>query len=104
MEQEDPRRLRGTALDWAVNHIEEGTDAPNPPRFSRDWSVAGPVIEREGIELSVTDGGWWAEVGSGGRYGSAAGSTPLEAAMRAYVVSRVGRKVLVPSSLLSVPP
>lgn len=97
----DPRTLMGPALDWVINEVDEDGDDPCP-RFSTDWSAGGPVIEREGIELSATEGGWWAEVGARDRYGCAPGPTPLVAAMRALVASRVGRgkPVLVPVELL----
>lgn len=60
---------------------------------STDWAQGGPIIERE--EISVTapmDGpeGWKASPPGAGR--SMRGTTPLIAAMRAYVASKFGRE------------
>lgn len=67
---------------------------------STDWAQGGPIIEREQISLIVDDGYTEAYVrlmtnhgelaGSDGR---AEGSTPLIAAMRAFVTSKLGDMV-----------
>jgi len=79
--------------------------------YSTDWNVGGPIIERERIAVYFDDG-WIAgfdlgidhwdyggETGSGSSLElrhSAAGPTPLIAAMRAYVASKFGDEVELP--------
>ena len=73
---------------------------------SDSWDHAGPIIEREWITLTPTRSGYWgAEIihaipGPLDRYqwlGS--GSTPLIAAMRCYVTSKLGDEIDVPEEL-----
>lgn len=67
-----------------------------------NWSQGGPIIERELIELSVSgetlNGMWVAK--SPDWYLPATGPTPLIAAMRCYVTSKLGDSVEVPNELL----
>jgi hypothetical protein len=85
--------LTGYALDWAVTRIKH----PEYPKYvtieySSEWEYGGPIIEREGIALIP---GWTAE-----RPGfSADGPTPLIAAMRCYVSSKLGDTVDIPEEL-----
>lgn len=62
-----------------------------------NWSVAGPIIEREGINLSSVAGITWCADGPVrvGFYGP----TPLVAAMRCYVASKLGNEVEIPEEL-----
>ena len=108
--------LTGAALDWAVAKCEqpewwdnfpdemakgnldmdgEGTYSP-----STDWSQGGPIIERENIALRGTwDGetaGW---ITMKGRV-EQTGPTPLTAAMRCYVASKLGDEVEIPEELV----
>lgn len=70
--------------------------------FSTDWSQAGPIIERERIHVcpsmfnakEVWQG--WVDGLSGIRFIS---PTPLIAAMRCYVASKLGDEVEVPDAL-----
>jgi hypothetical protein len=105
--------LTGAALDWAVakawqpaysdKHLVEHAKDFTP---STDWSQGGPIIEREVCTLIERDGEWSAEVfwpkpPSRHRFCySVRGETPLIAAMRTYVVSRLGAEVDVPGELL----
>lgn len=68
--------------------------------YSRDWSLAGPIIEREYIELTI-DLGWIATRKEGPAVCEAHGATPLIAAMRCYVTSRLGDEVDVPNELIN---
>jgi hypothetical protein len=90
-----------------VCHAAEGDDfGARLQQFlpSTMWHLGGPIIEREGIAL-VRDGGMW-DAHVGGYYchddGVASihdfemGSTPLIAAMRAYVGSKLGPEVELP--------
>jgi hypothetical protein len=79
----DASTLEGAELDAAVAralgvHID---------RYSTDWGLAGPIIERERFEIWPVDNEWAA----GYRYGTRRGATPLIAAMRVFVVSK-GKK------------
>lgn len=68
------------------------------PDYCRDWAQTGPIIERE--EISVTpngDGRWWAHCPR--RVLHQYGRTPLTAAMRCYVASRLGDEVEIPDDL-----
>ena len=114
--------LQGAALDWAVAKCEgvwveyvddeitqcllqkpSGRYAP-----STDWAQGGPIIEREGIAIDcircngnidgwqaanmvADDENWDANV----QYGP----TPLVAAMRCYVSSKLGDEVEVPNEM-----
>lgn len=120
--------LQGAALDWAVARAlnlneEDYVEIDNlygpvwrGPEYSTDWAVAGPIIEREKIGVwwathYVDDEGqeygnhWYAEMGctdenADSRYcGVEDGPTPLVAAMRCYVASKLGDEVEVPEEL-----
>ena len=96
--------LSGAALDWAVLFARNPGVANLfsvthclPAPFSTDWALAGPIIEEEKINLwtegyaawEATQPGVWQEWGS----------TPLIAAMRRYVGSKLGNEVKVPDEL-----
>ena len=105
--------LTAPALDWAVAKCEgidlfetEGwlyaEEGRKPYRPSTDWALAGPIIERELIRLDTaynyTDGQWCARMDTVGGWWP--GETPLIAAMRCYVASRMTDEVEVPEVLL----
>jgi hypothetical protein len=105
-------KLVGAALDWAVAQC---ADLPYPVVYdeqgeavavapSTDWAQAGPIIERQGISVTNTtmsDAYAWAaylaisEDKVRGEYGS----TPLIAAMRCYVASKLGDEIELPEKL-----
>jgi hypothetical protein len=108
--------LTGAALDWAAAKCEgpnsvascyyDGDtplwldEAPEPEwKPSTDWAQGGPIIERGLIVISPDpQHGWRARP-----YMDLTefyGPTPLVAAMRCYVVSKLGDKVDVPEGLL----
>ena len=60
---------------------------------STDWELGGPIIEREKIELTHDGFEWWARIWADEDY---EGPTPLIAAMRCYVASKLGDEVEVP--------
>lgn len=76
---------------------------------STDWSQGGPIIEREAIEVGPAAGhrpngtAWCAHLGNRpeSRRCYSHGPTPLIAAMRCYVASKLGDEVDVPKELLS---
>jgi hypothetical protein len=107
--------LTGAALDWAVAKCEgievrqvEGVLVdPLGLQFSPsiDWSYGGMVIERHWIELVP----WPNESDENDRWQAIQndlpirvyyqGPTPLVAAMRCYVASKLGDEVEVPDEL-----
>jgi hypothetical protein len=111
--------LSGAALDWAVAKCEGRQEPevvnnfavawytwPNT-HYSTDWAQGGPIIEREGISIRYSEkdarGAWYAVLGpnrflSPDHEGS--GPTPLIAAMRCYVASKLGDDVDVPLPLI----
>lgn len=73
--------------------------------FSTDWAQGGPIIEREGMGLTCGNNTWG--VGDGRWEANHPeclyvqfGPTPLTAAMRCYVASRLGDEVEVPDELM----
>jgi hypothetical protein len=111
--------LTGAALDWAVAEAEgnvqlqydsrEGLIIRNilgwiPYRPSVAWQQGGPIIEREKISIMEECNGTW--MGSIGGctdldmpLWQEHGPTPLIAAMRCYVVSKLGDTVDIPEEL-----
>lgn len=104
--------LQGAALDWAVSKCE-GRSEPEVvnnfavawhtwgnTHYSTDWAQGGPIIERERINLRLhkdTDKEVsafnWVNHAPANRM---RGSTPLIAAMRCYVASKLGDEVEIP--------
>ena len=105
--------LTGTALDWAVALIEypdwkaqgylecypydlcfDGGETYSP---CTDWAQAGPIIEREWMCVWHCGKNYWkADIGGSS---SQSGPTPLVAAMRCYVASKLGDEVDVPDEV-----
>ena len=105
--------LSGAALDWAVTHANyeiNGAHIWNTENcnYSTDWALAGPIIEREGIAVdcersSGRVSGWVAcnEVAGDDNWDANVhyGPTPLIAAMRCYVASKLGNDIDIPEEL-----
>lgn len=101
--------LTGPALDWAVAKCE-GRESTFGHGFaakfafypSKRWSQGGPIIEREGITLRRGHSGWWIacrlDINDYEQF-MAISPTPLIAAMRCYVASKLGDEVDVPEEL-----
>jgi hypothetical protein len=71
--------------------------------YSTNWSQGGPIIERECITLVNADGDdvWSAyPIADNPVAHRRSGSTPLIAAMRCYVASKMGDIVEIPDQLL----
>ena len=112
--------LSGAALDWAVAkcepddtlaiYFDEVTGEPlyhddwqdnQMYKPSTDWAQAGPIIEREWIDLHcVNDSLWEAECPAFGGLAMQNGPTPLIAAMRCYCASKLGDEVDIPKELV----
>jgi len=90
--------LSGRALNWAVAQIEGFDNGDWLPDYSTDWAQGGPIIEREAIAiLSVDDYEWCAAIGE--LYyedDNQRSPTPLIAAMRCYVASKLGDEIQIP--------
>jgi hypothetical protein len=116
--------LTGAALDWVVAQCEKVRLHPSiqahgklevhfsqplgclPYSPSTDWSQGGPIIEREQINLVHHgfdgDSVWWAAIGDASDEETLgySGLTPLIAAMRCFVASKLGNEVDVSEELL----
>ena len=121
--------LTGAQLDWAVAQCEgkrpslfifqqTGKLAPEH-NYSTNWAQAGPIIEREfiavfSVETRPFSGQWAADKNKHRQIDSdemgdklysfymgslSYGPTPLIAAMRCYVASKLGDEVDVPEEL-----
>ena len=116
--------LSGAALDWAVakceyvgeppfvvigGEVRERTEAWKYSP-STDWAQGGPIIDREGIAIDCLRiagdiSGWVAALPSPTTWEDEEfveeynGPTPLIAAMRCYVSSKLGDEVDVPEEL-----
>ena len=97
--------LSGVQLDYAVARAEERFDELDfeaiPPQFrgninySTDWALSGPIIEREKIQIQKHKSGWVA-LPADAQFSEEEyqeGPTPLIAAMRCYVASKLGDEI-----------
>ncbi len=111
--------LTGAALDWAVAKCEgtlghyvqpnekRGTikweTTPSTRRYSTDWAQGGPIIEREGVTLTQYDDypNWSATLYATdyNEHTHVTAPTPLIAAMRCYVASKLGDEIDLPKEL-----
>lgn len=107
--------LIGPALDWAVAKCEglkpdedgcltvAGDYAIEPYRPTTNWSQGGPIIEREMIATNPSNdwrlGVWIAYYCGPINSNSMYGTTPLIAAMRCYLASKLGDEVEIPEEL-----
>lgn len=108
--------LSGKALNWCVARLEGANSniaptAENPrkfftfaPEYSSDWSQGGPIIGREEISIEFGRAEYlddWIAYKLGLPYedNPESGSSPLIAAMRCYVASKLGDEVEVPERI-----
>ena len=111
--------LTGATLDWGVAFALYGEQAhyiykhnAGFHRYSTDWAQGGPIIEREGIDVFCNvptnpqhpDPAWrgsWKACYHRMGFGTAPsyGPTPLIAAMRCLVCSKLGDTVELPKEL-----
>jgi len=89
--------LTDAALDWAVG----STGEYGCGFFSTDWAQGGPIIEREAIQITPDEytGTWSAYMTNEGEPYVGTGPTPLIAAMRCYVASKLGDEIELPTEL-----
>jgi hypothetical protein len=93
--------LKELALDYVVAMIEGYTLNPATRSsawiaYSTDWAQGGPIIEREGLSITHQVGRWAAQTDDDL---FAYGPTPLIAAMRCFVASKLGDEVEIPEEL-----
>jgi hypothetical protein len=101
-------QLSGIPLNWAVAKCEGNIWVDDDGEllgshvglnYSTDWAQSGPIIERERISINreVLAHEWLAC----SYYNRIAisGETPLIAAMRCYVASKLGDKVEIPKEM-----
>ena len=101
--------LTGAALDWAVAKCEgdawlfEVLDGTSPPgaSYHTDWALGGPIIEKYEIDLKSNEEGVWqaSNIFDDMEWYHFLGYSPLVAAMRCYVASKLGDEVDVPEGL-----
>jgi hypothetical protein len=85
------------ALTAGTDGIGNEWEAFSP---TTNWAQGGPIIEREFIDLAYQFAFWraWSAT-EDPRATSVSGPTPLIAAMRCYVTSKLGEEVEVPDDL-----
>ena len=110
----ETQALSGLALEWAVQKLEIERKQANLIRvniwilkshdegkslggFTTNWSMGGPIIDREGILFHGQPGDYQAWVPL--KTTSISGPTHLIAAMRCYVRSKLGDTVELPDAL-----
>ena len=117
--------LTGQALDWAVAKCEGYTGLHKiagrmphepqlgilPPRkeygvmdlwelsYSTNWAQGGPIVEREKLDVFCSGNVWDASTGDRHPNVIKTGTTPLIAAMRCYVASKLGDDIEIPTEL-----
>lgn len=108
--------LTGLALDWAVakcegvingDDLDIGFILERGYTPSTDWAEADPIIKREGIEFwtystTAHEHGNFTAIKTAKHPSSTqhySGSTPLIAAMRCFVASKLGDEVEIPKEL-----
>jgi hypothetical protein len=108
--------LTGAALIWAAARADGRTDVRVDPDDGEligaetfdylEWDTAGPIIEREEIAIRFSQENYWhfttptdTWLANYEGVGEWFGPTPLIAAMRAFVSSKLGDEVDVPEEL-----
>ena len=107
--------LTGKPLDWAVA-VAEGAvwatwrfieaHSSGEMNYQKDWAQGGEIIEREKIAVAYEpsqiydDAYRWKAMCAMSDNGHEYGPTPLIAAMRCYVASKLGDEVDVPDELI----
>lgn len=97
-EREIDSLLGGAVWCWLKCNLTGSFEVVEIFSPTTDWAQAGPIIEREGISLTQFSNypQWTAEHPYSICYD---GPTPLIAAMRCYVASKLGSTVEIPDEL-----
>jgi hypothetical protein len=113
--------LSGAALNWAVamaegwQHVTAQDNGGEYPWLAKDgkyqdpkhyrpttnWMQGGPIIEQEKIatRFDLEEQEWQAAIAAEDEWVYGWGTTPLVAAMRCYVASKLGNEVQLPEGL-----
>jgi hypothetical protein len=92
---------------WAVHPVVDGSGpyvpalCPSSYNPSTNWAQGGPIIEREKLDVMWCGDRWCAYAMTSDKETQLVdeGPTPLIAAMRCYVASRLGDKVEIPEEM-----
>lgn len=93
--------LKGVALDWAVF---QALSKKNPTRtkplvqrsYSSDWAAGGPIIDEEMLSIAPAKFSGY-EAQPYPETFTVWCDTPLQAAMRCFVISKLGEEVFPPA-------
>ena len=88
---------KNLVLDYLEAECEQFVEDEFEP--SENWGDGGPIIEREKIALNLSENGWVATRIEPPSVSEARGPTPLIAAMRCYVASKMGDEIELPEEL-----
>jgi hypothetical protein len=88
----------GLALLWVGHYDDFGLIKYEP---STDWTIAGPIIERERICPDYLLDGRWLAISRLDHSKQGLGPTLLIAAMRCLVASKMGDTIEIPDELLN---
>lgn len=107
-------KLTGVALDWAVAIVFNPAPEWGNWKPSTNWLQGGAIIERERIDIRWGRNQWiaslWADNAGMAKNHlqrfkhniETSGETPLIAAMRCYVASKLGDEVEIPAEVGAV--
>jgi len=90
----------GEGQNQVIGHRKTRRSEEDGYSPSTDWAQGGPIVERERIQLStLSKGKEWRAALIYGQDHIQYGPTPLIAAMRCYVASKLGAEIEIPKEL-----
>ena len=89
--------INGANISWYDPRFDDGCQYSTLPSYSTDWAQGGPIIERERLCLYDIGGDEWGC--DDNLTPRSTGPTPLIAAMRCYVASKLGDEIEIPEEL-----
>ena len=89
-------KAKGAVLDKLVNMADRLHGVLAPVEYSTRWEFGGTIIEREKITIEWTGEDWMGYIRHDQEF---FGPTPLIAAMRCYVASKLGDEVTIPEEV-----
>lgn len=102
--------LTGAELDYAValvlkedyTYLRSREACRGTKNYSTDWAQGGPIIGRERISIKAQQPDWTAYIAicDGMTDRILRGPTPLIAAMRCFVASKLGDEVKIPEHVV----
>ena len=98
---EEPSSMKYGVADWVEQRRRNSRHGEFLYRYHQSWAQAGPIIEREKLILGYIGEIWECRYFEGIKFKSCEyGPTPLIAAMRCFVASKLGNEVEIPEGLL----